>query len=91
MRIKSFNKDKALIRLNNKKNNYKIKLLSIFIVFIALIGTIVYFSQARFESKTSYSLMNGIVTKRIIYANEVYLSDNKTVQQLIDEIAELLK
>ncbi len=84
MRLKKFNKDKSLKRIQNRT---RIKLVSIIISMAILISSIVYISQARFESKVSYSLMKGNVSKRIIYAKDVILQDNKTVQDLIDELA----
>jgi hypothetical protein len=87
MRLKKFNKDKSLKRIQNRT---RIKLVSIIISMAILISSIVYISQARFESKVSYSLMKGNVSKRIIYAKDVILQDNKTVQDLIDELAKKL-
>ena len=56
--MKRFNKDAALNKLDNRNNN-KTKRISIIICSILLIGAIIYFSFARFESNKTYSLING--------------------------------
>lgn len=84
MRLKKFIKDNSLKHIQNKT---RIRLVSIILSMAILISSIIYISQARFESKVSYSLMKGNVSKRIIYAKDVILQDNKTVQDLIDELA----
>ena len=88
MKLKRFNKYKSLNHIKNKSRN---KLITIILLLIILISSIIYISQARFESKISYSLINGNVSKKIIYAKDVILQDNKTVQDLIDELANILQ
>lgn len=87
MKLKRFNKYKSLNHIKNKSRN---KLITIILLLTILISSIIYISQARFESKISYSLINGNVSKKIIYAKDVILQDNKTVQDLIDELANIL-
>jgi hypothetical protein len=87
MKLKRFNKYKGLIHIKNKSRN---KLITIILLLTILISSIIYISQARFESKMSYSLINGNVSKKIIYAKDVILQNNKTVQDLIDELANIL-
>ena len=88
MKLKRFNKYKSLNHIKNKSRN---KLITIILLLTILISSIIYISQARFESKISYSLINGNVSKKIIYAKDVILQDNKTVQDLIDELANILQ
>jgi len=88
MKLKIFNKNKSLKHIENKSRN---RLITIILLTTILISSIIYISQARFESKISYSLINGNVSKKIIYAKDVILQDNKTVQDLIDELANILQ
>ena len=59
--MKKFNKNKALNKFNNR-NNSNIKIISISISIFILIGAIIYFSFARFEKVTTYSLIDGTFT-----------------------------
>ena len=81
VKLKRFNKYKYL-------NRYK--LLSIIILFLAIVTTIIYYSNARYESSVSFSLINGEVSKKIIYAKDLIINE-KNVQDIIDELASLLE
>ena len=59
MSLKKFNKDKSLSKLSDR-NNKNIKIASIVGSVILLVGAIIYFSFARFESNNTYSLINGL-------------------------------
>ena len=63
--MKRFNKIKALRKLRNK-NNIKIKKISIIVSIFLLIGAIIYFSFARFESGNTFNLINGTVIDKPI-------------------------
>ena len=56
--MKKFNKNAALNKLSNN-NNSKTKKRTIIISVIVLVGAILYFSFARFESNASFSLIDG--------------------------------
>ena len=60
MKLRKFNSEKALRKLNNR-NNKNIKTASIVCSIVLLVGAIIYFSFARFESNNTYSLINGTV------------------------------
>jgi hypothetical protein len=60
MKLRKYNKDKALSKLSNK-NNKKLKIGTIICSICLLVGAIIYLSFARFESSNSYSLINGTV------------------------------
>ena len=60
MKLRKHNKDRALSKLSNK-NNKKLKIGTIICSICLLVGAIIYFSFARFESSNSYSLINGTV------------------------------
>ena len=81
MKLKRFNKYKYL-------NRYK--LLSIIILFLAIVTTLIYYSNARYESNVSFSLINGEVSKKIIYAKDLIINE-KNVQDIIDELSSLLE
>ena len=66
--MKKFNKNKVLIKLNNR-NNKNIKIISISMSIFILVSAIIYFSFARFEKVTTYSLIDGTiadVTQKIV-------------------------
>ena len=77
--MKRFNKDKALKKLNNR-NNSNIKIISIVVSINILIGAIIYFSFAKFESNNTYSLINGVVAEgaKDINIIAVYQGETKT-------------
>ena len=79
MSLKKFNKDKSLSKLSNK-NNKNIKIVSIVCSVIILVGAIIYFSFARFESNNTYSLINGVVAEgsKDINIIAVYQGETKT-------------
>ena len=60
MKLKRFNKDKALSKLSNK-NNKKLKIGTIICSICLLVGAIIYISFARFESTGNFQLINGTV------------------------------
>ena len=62
--MRRFNKDKYLHKLQNR-NNKKTKIISIVISVVVLIGAMIFFSFARFESKQTFSLINGIANKNL--------------------------
>ncbi len=62
--MKKFNKNKAYKKVNNK-NNKSLKIGTILLSVTILVGTIIYFSFARFESTTSFHLIDGQVTPNI--------------------------
>ena len=53
-----------------KRNNYNLKRNTIIISIFILIGTIIFFSFARFESKETFSLINGNVKKTMLINGE---------------------
>ncbi len=57
--MRRFNKNEYLHKLQNK-NNKKTKIASIVILTVVLIGTIIFFSFARFESIQTFSLIDGV-------------------------------
>ena len=57
--MRRFNKDKYFHKLQNK-NNKKTKIISIVISVVVLIGAIIFFSFARFESTQTFSLIDGV-------------------------------
>jgi hypothetical protein len=59
--MKKFNKNKALNKLNKNRNKYDMKIKIIALSIMVLVGTIMYFSYARFELTNTYSLINGTV------------------------------
>ena len=77
-----------LKRFNKYLNRYK--LLSIIILFLAIVTTLIYYSNARYESNVSFSLINGEVSKKIIYAKDLIINE-KNVQDIIDELSSLLE
>ena len=81
VKLKRFNKYKYL-------NRYK--LLSIIILFLAIVTTLIYYSNARYESSVSFSLINGEVSKKRIYSKDLIINE-KNVQDIIDELASLLE
>ena len=60
MKLRKYNKDKALSKLSNK-NNKKLKIGTIICSICLLVGAIIYFSFARFESSNTYSFINRTV------------------------------
>ena len=59
--MKKFNKERTLKKLCNK-NNIKVKKMSIIVSITILIGAIIYFSFARFETSIAFNLMSGNVS-----------------------------
>ena len=57
--MKKFDKNKQLRKLHNKKNNNSTKIITIVLSITILVGAIIYFTFARFESTASFSLING--------------------------------
>lgn len=80
--MKRFNKSKALRNLNNKNNNRTKKYSIIFSVAI-LIVAIIYFSFARFESNSTYSLINGTIAQPIVNLKQ-YILNRKTMDLQYD-------
>ena len=72
-----FNKNKALKKINNK-NNKKAKTFSVVVAIVILIGAIIYFSFARFESTQSFSLINGTIAQPIVNLKQ-YILNLKTL------------
>ena len=60
--MKRFNKYAALNKLDNKNNN-KTKKRTIIVCVVVLIIGILYFSFARFESNSSFSLISGTIAE----------------------------
>ena len=60
MKLRKYNKDRALSKLSNK-NNKKLKIGTIICSICLLVGAIIYFSFARFESSNTYSFINRTV------------------------------
>ena len=60
--MKKFNKEKALHKLN-RRNNKNVKLTTVIISITLLIGTIIYFSFARFEKTITYNLIDGTLAE----------------------------
>ena len=56
--MRRFNKYKYLHKIHDK-NNKKTKILSIVISVVVLIGAMIFFSFARFESIQNFNLING--------------------------------
>ena len=79
MKLRKFNKDKSFSKLSNR-NNKNIKIASIVCFVIVLVGAIIYFSFARFESNNTYSLINGVVGEgsKDINIVAVYQGETKT-------------
>ena len=79
MKPRRFNKDKSLSKLGNR-NNKNIKIASIVCSVVLLVGAIIYFSFARFESNNTYSLINGVVVQSAKDINivAVYQGETKT-------------
>ena len=71
-----------------KLKNYK-KLLIIPILLV-LISFLFNTSYSRYESHISYSLINGKVSKRVIYAKDVIIN-NSNAQDIIDELSTIFK
>ena len=61
---------KALNLKIKKRNNYNLKRNTIIISIFILIGTIIFFSFARFEIKETFSLINGNVKKTMLINGE---------------------
>ena len=73
--MKRFDKNKQLKKLHNRKNNNSTKIISIVLSVTILIGAIIYFTFARFESNTSYTLISGTATfkKEVMYTKLINL------------------
>ena len=71
----TFNKNKALKKINNK-NNKKVKIFSVVVAIVILIGAIIYFSFARFESTQSFSLINGTAKQKYIVDQIIEFKNN---------------
>ena len=61
--MRKFDKNKQLRKLHNRKNNSNTKIITIVLSVTILIGAIIYFTFARFESNQSYNLMSGIIVE----------------------------
>ncbi len=61
--MKKFNKEKALRKLS-KRNNKSIKSFSIVASVALLIGTIIYFSFARYEDTITFNLIEGTIASQ---------------------------
>ena len=72
--MKKFDKEKALRKLGYR-NNKQLKKISIIVSIIVLVGAIIYFSFARYESSASYSLISGTVTTSDIIIKNIFLGD----------------
>ena len=57
--MRKFDKNTQLRKLHNKKNNSNTKIISIVLSITILVGAIIYFTFARFESTTSFNLISG--------------------------------
>ena len=75
--MKRFNKQATLNKLSNK-NNSKTKKRTIIISIIVLVIGIIYFSFARFESSSGYSLIKGVAASRDIIIKNIYLGNTPT-------------
>ncbi len=64
--MKKFNKNKALTKLHKNKNKRNIKITSILASITLLIGALILFSYARFESTVSYSLIDATIEQKIL-------------------------
>ena len=84
--MKKFNKDVQLKKLRNKKNNKPIKIISIVLSVIILIGAIIYFTFARFEYNQTFNLINGTVveSKKTIAETMIKLAENGTTDLAYD-------
>ena len=60
------------------------------LLFLVIVTTLIYYSNARYESSVSFSLINGEVSKKIIYAKDLIIEE-KNVQDIIDELSSLLE
>ena len=60
--MKRFDKNKQLRKLHNRKNNSNTKIITIVLSITILVGAIIYFTFARFESSQNYSLISGTAT-----------------------------
>ena len=62
MLLNKFNRDKAILKVKDKNNRSKnIKIASIVLSIMLLTGAIIYFSFARYETGSTYTLINGTV------------------------------
>ena len=61
MRLHKFNKNKSLNKLTNRRNNSNLKVITVSISVVLLIGAIIYFSFARYESSYSFNLIDGTI------------------------------
>ena len=86
----TFNKNKALKKINNK-NNKKVKIFSVVVAIVILIGAIIYFSFAKFEFTQYYSLINGNVAEppRGIAKQLIELKKSGTTDLGYDGVASL--
>ena len=76
--MRKFNKNKALNKLNKNRNKNNIKIISIVFSTILLVGAILYFSFARFESNVSFNLISGtIVNKTVLLSDEMITLKSK--------------
>lgn len=89
MTLRKFNKNKATKRLDNK-NNKNTKITTIVISLIVLIGAIIFFSFARFESNSEFNLIDGTVAKKeILFIDYIKnLNYEYLVSDGVDELGE---
>ena len=80
--MRKFNKSKALKNLNNKNNN-RTKKYSIIISIVILVVAIIYFSFARFEANSTYSLISGTIAHPIVNLKQ-YILNLKTMDLQYD-------
>lgn len=76
MKLRKYNKDKALSKLSNK-NNKKLKIGTIICSICLLVGAIIYFSFARFEATESFNLINGTAADSGDYVIAAYVDGTR--------------
>ncbi len=88
--MKRFDKNKQLRKLHNRKNNSNMKIISIVLSITILVGAIIYFTFARFESSTSYNLISGTATfkKEVMYTKMINLESAGTSDLQYDTTAD---
>ena len=84
--MKKFNKDKALNKLNRNKNKKNIKVLSVLVSVCVLVGAIIFFSFARFESNHVFNLMDGNATLNISQYLKTINSNNLVYDSTLGDL-----